>query len=93
MDQAVQKLLYSRQDAARALSLSVRSIDYLIYTGRLPTRRVGGKILVPVSDIRRFARTDHPEFVRVKPTHAGGAQGARKRVDKAPISGERNDAA
>ena len=92
MDQAVEKLLYSRRDAARALSLSVRSIDYLIYTGRLPTRRVGGKILVPANDVRRFARTDHPEFVRVKPTHTG-AQGTRKRADKAPIRGERNHAA
>lgn len=93
MDPEVQKLLYSRKDTARALSLSVRSIDYLIYTGRLPTRRVGGKILVPVSDIRRFARTDHPEFVRVKSTYTASMPGTRKRIDKAPISGERNDAA
>jgi excisionase family DNA binding protein len=63
----VEKLLYSRRDAARALSLSVRSIDYLIYTGRIPTRRVGGKILIHVSDVRRFAKTDHPGFVRVPP--------------------------
>jgi hypothetical protein len=93
MDQAVQKLLYSRRDAARALSLSIRSIDYLICTGRLPTRRVGGKILLHVSDVRRFATKDHPEFVRVSPTRTQGAQGDRKRVEKAPISSERNPAA
>ncbi len=35
MDRSVEKLLYSRRDTAEALSLSIRSIDYLITTGRL----------------------------------------------------------
>jgi hypothetical protein len=60
----VEKLLYSRRDTAEALSLSVRSVDYLITTRRLPTRRIGGKILIPASAVRRFAREDHPDFVR-----------------------------
>jgi hypothetical protein len=64
MDHLVEKLLYSRRDTAEALSLSVRSVDYLITTRRLPTRRIGGKILIPASAVRRFAREDHPEFVR-----------------------------
>jgi hypothetical protein len=64
MDQGVEKLLYSRRDTAEALSLSVRSVDYLITTGRLTMRRVGGKILIPASAVRRFAREDHPESVR-----------------------------
>jgi Helix-turn-helix domain len=64
MDRAVEKLLYSRRDTAEALSLSIRSIDYLITTGRLPVRRVGGKILIPASAVRRFAREDHPDSVR-----------------------------
>ena len=67
MAQGVETLLYSRRDAARALSLSIRSIDYLIGTGRLPTRRIGGKILIPVADVRRFAKTDHPSLLRVPP--------------------------
>jgi hypothetical protein len=64
MDQSVEKLLYSRRDTAEALSLSVRSVDYLITAGRLPMRRVGGKILIPAGAVRRFAREDHPESVR-----------------------------
>ena len=64
MDRNVEKLLYSRRDAAEALSLSVRSIDYLITTNRLPTRRVGSKILIPAIAIRRFAREDHPDSLR-----------------------------
>jgi hypothetical protein len=55
MDRSVEKLLYSRRDTAEALSLSIRSVDYLITTGRLTARRVGGKILIPVSAVRRFA--------------------------------------
>jgi hypothetical protein len=64
MDRKVEKLLYSKQDAAEALSLSVRSIDYLITTQRLPMRRVGGKVMIPAGAVRRFAREDHPERVR-----------------------------
>jgi hypothetical protein len=64
MDRSVEKLLYSRRDTAEALSLSIRSIDYLITTGRLTARRVGGKILIPASAVRRFAREDHPYSVR-----------------------------
>jgi hypothetical protein len=64
MENTVEKLLYSRRDAAEALSLSVRSVDYLITTGRLTCRKVGGKILIPAGALRRFAREDHPEHVR-----------------------------
>ncbi len=64
MEHTVEKLLYSRRDAAEALSLSVRSVDYLITTGRLTCRKVGGKILIPAGAVRRFAREDHPEPVR-----------------------------
>jgi excisionase family DNA binding protein len=64
MDRSVEKLLYSRRDTAEALSLSIRSIDYLITTGRLTAWRVGGKILIPASAVRRFAREDHPDSAR-----------------------------
>ncbi len=64
MERSVEKLLYSRRDTAEALSLSIRSIDYLVTTGRLTARRVGGKILIPASAVRRFAREDHPDSVR-----------------------------
>jgi Helix-turn-helix domain len=64
MNRSVEKLLYSRRDTAEALSLSIRSVDYLITTGRLTARRVGGKILIPASAVRRFAREDHPDSVR-----------------------------
>jgi hypothetical protein len=43
--------------------LSQRALDYLIATRRLPTRRIGGRVLIPVSELRKYARTDHPERI------------------------------
>ncbi len=66
MDSQVEKLLYSRADAAVALSISIRSVDYLISVGKLSIRRIGRKTLIPVGDVRRFARADHPERIRAE---------------------------
>jgi hypothetical protein len=56
------KILASREEAAQMLSISQRALDYLIAT-RLPTRRIGGRVLVPVSELRKYARTEHPERI------------------------------
>jgi len=40
------RLLYDRKEAARQLSISVRSLDYLIAAGKFETRRIGKKVLV-----------------------------------------------
>lgn len=55
------KLLVSREEAAQLLSISVRGVDYLTATGRLMTRRIGGRVLLSVADLRRYVRGDHPE--------------------------------
>jgi hypothetical protein len=67
MENQVEKLLYSSADAAIALSISIRSVDYLISEGKLTVRRIGRKTLIPVGDVRRFARADHPERIRAEP--------------------------
>ena len=41
------------------LSISQRALDYLIATRRLPTRRIGGRVLVPVSELRKIC-ADRP---------------------------------
>ena len=51
----VAKLLYSRKEAAFALSLSVRSLDYLMESGAIATRKIGSRVLVPVEEINRIA--------------------------------------
>lgn len=59
------KLLVSRDEAAQLLSISQRGLDYLIANRRLPTRRIGGRVLIPVADLRKYARSDHPERIVV----------------------------
>ncbi|HEY1575656.1 MAG TPA: helix-turn-helix domain-containing protein [Terracidiphilus sp.] len=59
------KLLVRREEAAQLLSISQRGLDYLIANRRLPTRRIGGRVLIPVADLRKCARGDHPERIVV----------------------------
>ncbi|HMK29503.1 MAG TPA: helix-turn-helix domain-containing protein [Terriglobales bacterium] len=53
------KLLLTRAEAAVALGLSTRAIDYLVHQGRLPSRKLGKRRLIPVSAVEAFARRDH----------------------------------
>ena len=55
------RLLVSRKAAAEMLSISVRGVDYLIAAKRLSTRRIANRVLIPVEEVRKFARSDHPE--------------------------------
>jgi excisionase family DNA binding protein len=57
------KLLVSREEAAQLLSISQRGLDYLIANRRLPIRRIGGRVLIPVAELRKYARGDHPERI------------------------------
>ena len=53
------RLLYTRKEAARQLSISIRSLDYLIATKQLATRRVGKRVMIPHGEMIRFAKADH----------------------------------
>lgn len=55
------RILNDRKEAASQLSISVRSLDYLISSGRIHTRRIGGRVLVPTRELRRFATDDRDE--------------------------------
>ena len=57
------KILVSREEAAQLLSISQRGLDYLVASKRLPTRRIGGRVLIPVAELRKYARCDHPERI------------------------------
>jgi len=52
---AIEKFFYSRNEAASSLAVSVRSIDYLISDGKLRTRRMGRRVLIPSEDVKRLA--------------------------------------
>jgi Helix-turn-helix domain len=41
------KLAYSKKQAAAEISVSVRTVDYLIKRGDLVTKRCGKKVLIP----------------------------------------------
>ena len=44
-----------RAQAAEALDLSLRGIDYLIARGKLRAIRVGRRVLIPRTELERFA--------------------------------------
>jgi hypothetical protein len=48
------RMLYDRKGAARQLSISVRSLDYLIARKKLATRRNGKKVMIPHGELVRF---------------------------------------
>lgn len=57
------KLLVGREEAAAMVSLSVRSIDYLLANKQLACRKIGNRTMIPVSELQRFVRKDHPERI------------------------------
>jgi hypothetical protein len=57
------KLLVSRKEAAGIVSLSLRSIDGLLASKKLPFRKIGNRTLIPLGALQKFARMDHPERI------------------------------
>ncbi len=53
-------LWVTRENAAGALSLSVRELEKLIADGEFEVRRCGRRIYVPTEALQEFAKRDHP---------------------------------
>jgi hypothetical protein len=53
------KILYDRKSAAYALSISVRSLDYLIANKRLNTLKLGSKVMIGHGELVKFSRQNH----------------------------------
>ena len=53
------RMLYDRKQAARQLSISIRSLDYLIAGKKFDTRRIGKKVLVTHASLVRFSQGNH----------------------------------
>jgi excisionase family DNA binding protein len=53
------KLLFTRSESAQLLSISLRTLDHLQARKEIKTRRVGRKVLIPASELARFAQQDH----------------------------------
>lgn len=56
----------SREEASQILSISQRALDYLVATKRLPARRIGGRVLIPVSDLRQYAASIIPNELQAE---------------------------
>jgi len=50
-----QRILYSRQEAADKLSISLRNLGYLIAKDEIKVRRIGGRTLISHKELERFA--------------------------------------
>lgn len=55
-----EKLAVSRFEAAKMLSVSLRTLDALLAKGELRGRRVGRRIVFPIAELDRFLKRDHP---------------------------------
>ena len=63
-----EKLAVNRFEAARLLSISLRTLDTLLAYGQLRGRRVGRRVLFPVEELERFLKRDHPTQGEAKGT-------------------------
>jgi hypothetical protein len=54
------RILVGRREAAQMLSISQRSLDYLVARRQLNVRRIGARVLISVNELKRYARGDHP---------------------------------
>ncbi len=52
--------LYSKEQAAIFLGVSVRTVNNLLAAKQLVRRKVGSRTLIPVSSLRAFVAKDHP---------------------------------
>jgi len=49
------EILLTREEAARALRISVRNLDARILHGEINVRRIGRRVLIHVDELKRFA--------------------------------------
>jgi len=51
-----ERILISKREAAEILSVSVRTIDNLIVQEKIPTRKIGRRVLIPRDLLERFVK-------------------------------------
>ena len=77
-----EKILLSRKDAAEAIGVSLRSVDYLICQGHLATKAVGRRRMILRASIEKFCRSDRPVSISAEPLSrelAGNGAGPDRR--------------
>jgi excisionase family DNA binding protein len=59
LESQIERLAYTKAEAAMSLGLSLRTIDSLISAKELTARKIGRRVLIPASALRAFLRSDH----------------------------------
>jgi excisionase family DNA binding protein len=82
----MEKLLFSKKEAAMAIGVSIRTLENMISIGEVPTRRIGRRRLIEAQQLARFCRHDHA-------TQSPKADGEnRERTSKQPVCGDERPA-
>jgi len=58
----IEAISLSRREAADALRVSLRTLDYLIASGTLRGSRIGRRILIPRSELEQLLRQGMDDF-------------------------------
>jgi excisionase family DNA binding protein len=66
LESQLERLAYTKNEAALTLGLSLRTIDNLIATKELTARRIGRRVLIPASALRALLRCDHETMLKVE---------------------------
>jgi len=53
------KLRFTREEAARMLSMSLRSLDYRVSNQEIEVKRDGKRVYITVAALRQYAQRDH----------------------------------
>jgi excisionase family DNA binding protein len=64
---SIERILYTRQESAKLLSISVDTLDRLIAAKKLTARRVGRKVLLQHVELQKFSRKDTTSFNPERP--------------------------
>jgi len=62
----VTKILFDRKSAAFALSISTRSLDYLVANRQLETTRLGKKVMFTHNSLMKFSRCNHANLTQAE---------------------------
>jgi excisionase family DNA binding protein len=58
MQAQIEVLAFSRREAADALRVSLRTLDYLLAQGKLRGRHIGRRVVIPRTEIERLLCRD-----------------------------------
>ena len=59
MQAQIERIAFTKAEAAKALGLSLRTIDNLIAAKELTVRRIGRRVIIPSTSLQALIRGDH----------------------------------